>query len=143
MTRILKGATFAVMASSIVGSLWINIAGFGMRENFLGEEPGQMVFLYLLSTFYALVLEGVFMVLIGIPASILASKLSTSPFLGLPILGAAAWFAGSLIEGFLSPLFIGLNGWVTAPYAVIAAFVLWAVIYDVHYTDEPKEYNVS
>ena len=143
MMRIIKGAVLAVMASTILGSLWINVAGFGMQENFLGEELGQIVFLYLLTTFYALVLEGVFMVLIGIPAAMLALKLSRSPFVGLPILGAAAWFAAGLTEGLLSPLFNGLNGWVTAPYAVIAAFVLWAVIYGGQETSTPKEYNVS
>ena len=143
MTRIIKGAIFAVMASSILGSLWINVAGFGMQENFLGEEAGQIVFLYLLTTFYALVLEGVFMVLIGIPAAMLSLKLSRSPFVGLAILGAAAWFAASLVESFLSPLFIGLNGWVTAPYAVIAAFVLWVVIYDVSSIDDPKGRSIS
>ena len=143
MTRDIKSANFAVMASSILGSLWMNVAGFGMRENFLGEEPGQIAFLYLLTTFYALVLGGVLIVLIGIPAPMLALKLSKAPFVGLPILGAAAWFAAGLTEGFLSPLFKGLNGWVTAPYAVIAAFVLWAVIYGGQETSTPKEYNVS
>ena len=130
MSRTSKAIPISVVASSVLGSLWINIAGLGSSENWLGEEPGRMLLLYCLSAAIALVLVGVSTVAAGLPSAAIARKYAPSPAAGLLIFALAAWFMASLVGSLFRPIFSGLTAWVTMPYAAIAALTFWAVFYD-------------
>ena len=124
-----RATAISVLTSSLLGSLWINIAGLGSSADWLAEEPGRMVFLYCLSAGLALIVVGVATLAAGIPSAAIARKFAPSPAAGLLVFGLAAWFMANLVERLLSPIFTGLTGWVTMPYAAIAALTFWAVFY--------------